>query len=442
MVLPLSFVLLCCCACAATSAAGTSAITVHVCATRGDDTNSGLEVQAPLRTLLAARNAARRLHSSADRAVEIVLHAVGTHHLSEPLVLDARDSHTSFISAAGEGSVLVSGGVSVDAAAVSPRRGHAGQFQANLTALGLEDLGTVLPTKPNASAGHKYAGVLHPQLFIAQQSSLLARWPNARNQTSWQWAYTRDCLSSSCSSHCNCSAPDITGFSWRTSETNGSGVPPAVAHNWAGESDPYLHGYWRVDWRDGYLPLSGIDAAHNGLLVGEAAAAAAPLDKVKTGSRYLVFNLLSELDHEREYYISRSGPTQGMLYFQPPAGTWPPPAGSDALAGAYVSSATHLIVLQPGAEYISFKGISWEHARSTVITSNGAPVTHITIDGCTVANSGGGGIDLVGFHNTVSDSKVFNVGGTGVSVKGGMHRSLTRGENLVTRNEIHHYAQW
>ena len=77
-----------------------------------------------------------------------------------------------------------------------------------------------------------------------------------------------------------------------------------------------------------------------------------------------------------------------------------------------------------------------------MITSGGGSVSHITIDSCTVANSGGGGIDLMGFHNTVSESKIFNVGGTGVSVKGGMHRSLTRGENVVTHNEIHHYAQW
>ena len=38
--------------------------------------------------------------------------------------------------------------------------------------------------------------------------------------------------------------------------------------------------------RDGYLPLTGVDPAHDALLVGEAGAKAAPLDKVKTGSRY------------------------------------------------------------------------------------------------------------------------------------------------------------
>ena len=43
-----------------------------------------------------------------------------------------------------------------------------------------------------------------------------------------------------------------------------------------------------------------------------------------------------------------------MLYFQPPAGTWPPPERSEGLAGAYVSAATHLVVLQPGAEYGAF----------------------------------------------------------------------------------------
>ena len=33
---------------------------------------------------------------------------------------------------------------------------------------------------------------------------------------------------------------------------------------------------------------------------------------------------------------------------------------------------------------------------------------------CLTCATGGGGIDLVGFHNTVRGSEVFNVGGTGV----------------------------
>ena len=132
-----------------------------------------------------------------------------------------------------------------------------------------------------------------------------------------------------------------------------------MKNKWSLEADPYLHGYWQEDWRDGYLPLTGIDAAKNGLLVGKGAQSARGclFNKVKTGSRYYVFNLLSELDNDGEYFLSRSGPTKGMLYFQPPTGTWPPSQADTVspLAGAYVSSAGNLVVLEDGAEHLSFQ---------------------------------------------------------------------------------------
>jgi hypothetical protein len=54
---------------------------------------------------------------------------------------------------------------------VQPRAGHAGQYQVNMSALGLSDLGTVLPSS-GASPEHPLAGSnLHPQLFIAEQAS-------------------------------------------------------------------------------------------------------------------------------------------------------------------------------------------------------------------------------------------------------------------------------
>jgi hypothetical protein len=443
------------------AAAAAAAVKFHVCAASGnDDRNTGLTAEEPLRTLPAARDAARRFRAAAAAAgtsgavsVCIVLHAGAAHHLTQPLVLDARDSHTHFVGATsgGGGKVLVSGGLRLSASAVSPRPGHARQFQANLTALGLADLGTVLPVqpKPKGAISHEFTGALPPQLFMGRHMGMLARWPNARNQTSWRWAYTNTCLSNPpCNGSCSCSSADVVGFSWRTSETNGSGVPPAIAHNWGAQADPFLHGYWKADWLDGYLPLTGVDAARHGLLVGRRGAAAAPLHKVNLGSRYLVFNLLSELDNDCEYFISRSGASKGMLYFQPPAGTWPSQdddiddVAHDIEARAFVSSARHLVMLRSGAEYLTFSGISFQHARSTVITSAGATVSHITITGCTVANSGGAGVELIGFHNTVRDSEVFNLGGTGIALKGGLHRSLTRGDNLVTRNDIHHYAQW
>jgi hypothetical protein len=111
-----------------------------------------------------------------ERPVEIVLHGAGVHHLTAPLVLDARDSNTVYRAADGE-DVLVSGGVAIDPTAVSPREGHAGQYEVNMTAMGLADLGTVLPTSAGTSGtGHETLGqLLHPQLFIGEQAGLCKR---------------------------------------------------------------------------------------------------------------------------------------------------------------------------------------------------------------------------------------------------------------------------
>ena len=427
----------------------------HVCAARGDDGAPGTAAR-PLRTLPAARDAVRRLERGVgnDRAVaSIILHGAAVHHLAAPLLLDARDSHTRYVAhGAAQEKPLVSGGILVDPSATVPRPGHVGQFQVNMTALGLADLGTVLPSGPQTAGG---APPLHPQLFLGeQQTGVLARWPNIRlaNNTV-QWAYTADCMAtaSGCFSGCNCSAAGVDGFSWRTNATEGAGVPPAVAHGWAGEPDGYVHGYWEWDWRDGYFPLAGVDAAHGGLLLGGGGGA--QLGKAALGARYVAFNLLSELDNDGEYYLSRRRDDHGMLYFQPPPGSWPPSAGgggggNDAAAAAapfYVSSASNLVVLAEGASHVSFEGLSFQHARSTLLTSVQHPtatVSHISVDGCTVANGGGGGIHLQGYGNSVTGSHVFNVGAAGVDVKGGLHRSLTRGGNVVHGNEIHHYAQW
>ena len=64
----------------------------------------------------------------------------------------------------------MSGGIAVDPAAVAPHPGHTGQCQVNMTALGLTDLGPVLPDSSKPPSGHALGlAPLHPQLFISEQ---------------------------------------------------------------------------------------------------------------------------------------------------------------------------------------------------------------------------------------------------------------------------------
>jgi len=121
---------------------------LHVCALTGDDAAAGT-TEAPLRTLPAAQRAARAARAG---TVDIVLHSAAPHLLSAPLLLDARDAGTYYRGAAGAPPPLVTGGIRLGSSAVRPRPGHAGQFMANVSALGL-DLGTVLPASSGAPAG-------------------------------------------------------------------------------------------------------------------------------------------------------------------------------------------------------------------------------------------------------------------------------------------------
>jgi hypothetical protein len=109
---------------------------------------------------------------------------------------------------------------------ILPRKGFDGQFEANLTKLGLVDLG-------------KFGGSgseLHPELFIAEEAQVLARWPNVLANGSFQWAYTQDCVHTFPK---NCS--NSSAFTWRENDTR-VGAPPALEHAWNKELDPWLHG--------------------------------------------------------------------------------------------------------------------------------------------------------------------------------------------------------
>jgi hypothetical protein len=97
----------------------------------------------------------------------------------------------------------------------------------------------------------------------------------------------------------------------------------------------HTHRYWTWDWRDGYIPLAGVDAGNHALLVNNTYSE--NLAKANLGARWYATNLLSELDNEGEYYVSRSGKSKGMLYFKPKS-------GRDSLTAVFVSAASQVYI--------------------------------------------------------------------------------------------------
>ena len=65
----------------------------------------------------------------------------------------------------------------------------------------------------------------------------------------------------------------------------------------------------------------------------------------------------------------------------------------------------------------------------------------MTIDNCTLANSGTHGVELTGSHSIVSNSDIYDVGCDGVSVSGGDTVKLVSANLSVHKNTIHAFAR-
>jgi hypothetical protein len=115
-------------------------------------------------------------------------------------------------------------------------------------------------------------------------------------------------------------------------------------------------------------------------------------------------------------------------------------AAASADDGAVVSVGTAVITLGRGTSFVTFEGLRIMYSRATALSTTG-PVRNITVRGCVVANTGGGGMGLVGDGLLVEAAEVFGTAAFGITVKGGRHSTLQRSDNLVVGSEIHHTSR-
>eukprot|EP01050_Picozoa_sp_SAG11_P013716 SAG11_NODE_1622_length_4561_cov_2.741820_1_plen_1115_part_00 len=413
---------------------------------------SGAPANMTFSSLSAARDAVRViLQRHRARGIDVTVTLLGGDHRVEALVLGPSDSgtagHPVVWQAAAQQEVLISGGLPIPAAAFKPwPAGPAGALAVNLTALGISDLGCLAGGGGDKDQHTDSNGI--SELFWQSEPAVLARWPNLYPNGSNHWAYT----AGGAPANCSCGKPTCPGaaceaFAWRNDSV------PARAATWQSEIEtrrrtnsqlPTLHGYWTWDWRDGYVQMAQVNASA-GLVYGPSAA---QLTRVSLGARWHALDLQCELDAPGEYWIDRGGcgtntnstsPTQGMLYFVPP-----PPSGAADLSAGYISVADSVLSLQDGASFISFRGLRFAHSRGTIIqTAPNASVSNITFTNCTISQGGGSGISIKSGRGVVVEStEIYGVASTALEIRGGYHRSLTRGDNIIRWNYIHHYARF
>jgi len=264
-----------------------------------------------------------------------------------------------------------------------------------------------------------------------------------------------------------------TSFGAGTDDTTGGMPVPADAAFLQDLGDEvWAHGFWSWDWADSFVPVktvsvngaptsaaaltlpSSASAAasatnmsqrplHNGehktaVFAGNATVelSASPGYGLKAGSRYVLLNGKSLLDDREEYYIDSK---LGMLYFIPPVGADPsvPPVG-DA-DGAFLSQPGSAHTLN-GTAHVTLRSLRLEYAMGAALTA--INVSGVTVDNCTLANSGTSGAELIASSNSsIVGSEVYGVGCNGVTVSGGDPILLVPSGLLVRNNSIHAFSR-
>ena len=99
------------------------------------------------------------------------------------------------------------------------------------------------------------------------------------------------------------------------------------------------------------------------------------------------------------------------------------------------------LVIINAADYVTFRGITFEAARDTAVAiGNGA--NNIIAD-CTLRNLGGSAVSISGGRGCgVEGCEIYNLGAGGVSLSGGNRKTLEPAGHFAVNNCIHDYGQW
>ena len=386
----------------------------------GNDAAPGTREQ-PLRTLLAARDAARKLRAKQAGGATIWL-MEGRYTLSETLEFDANDSGTPdlplVIRATAQSNVVLDGGVAIEASAfrqvkdevmlgrLSPKaRGHV--WAADLGRLGKQQLFAGSP--------------LSPQLSFSGRMLRLARWPNKGyahigklHDKGAVYAHGRTKGSPPSFSH---EKPIGAIFSPREPASS------AWADEFARTKSMFVQGFLAYDWYKTTDEVARIDGEKIQLLGYYRYPVASTHEKIPR--RFRLLNVLCELDSPGQWYFDKD--SQRLFLW--------PPATFDATTSISVWSTATLIHLK-GVSHVLVRGITFESCRGQPIRIEGG--TGNLIAGCTIRNCGGGVQIVGGTKNGITGCDIFDVGGNHIAIQGGTAnaREITPAGNFATNNHL------
>ncbi|MCC6322967.1 MAG: alpha/beta fold hydrolase [Phycisphaerales bacterium] len=398
-------------------------------ATGGSDQADGSAAH-PVATLERARDLVRAIRraagprgkgtTGAGGAAVVTLHA-GTYELVRAFELSTEDGGTEgspiIYQAALGAEVRISGGRRVNGwkpvtdpavlARLDPvARGRV--VQADLRAMGVTDFGTM-------GGGFGKEGGPGLELFFRDQPQTISRYPNE------DFITIADVLGETDIKRPRAKArvEGIITYDEREAER---------LARWKDETEPWALGYWLHDWAEERQKIASIDPAARRITL-------APPNHhygYRQGGWFYGFNLLCEIDRPGEWFLDRAA---GVIFF------WPPDAEMRPIKdGEAVVSVLDSLVTLSSAEFVTFRGLTFEHARGTAFRMEKAKGNRV--EDCTLRNIGSWAVSIRGEESGVHNCEITGTGDGGVSLGGGDRKTLTPGRLTAENNHIHHWSRW
>lgn len=389
-------------------------------APNGSDENAGMQLHEPFATLQRARDAIRQLKQTRtlDRPVTVYLRG-GTYTVTQPLVLDPRDSGTVTCpvtyTAYQDEKALLSGGRAL--------KGWR-PYKENIWV-------TQVPAPGDASWDFI-------QLFVNGQLRRRARIPN---EGFYRVAGFPD-GGREVHYHTDCQR-----FEFR---------PGDIRPDWANLEDVEVIVYHF--WTDSHLPIQSIDPDTNIVTFRHKAGKVFTDDFSSRGARYVVENVYEGLDRPGEWYLNRQ---TGRLYYIPLP-------GEDMRRAEVIAPVAPAFIRIQGqalerrfVEYVNFSKLSFMYTNwrlppgnsndrqgsasvPAAISLTGA--RHCSFHNCVLRNLGtfaceiGSGCQ----HNRFTHNEISAIAAGGFRINGGSEKDpplLRTGYNQISDNRLHHYGE-
>ncbi len=381
---------------------------------------------APLGTLMQARDAVRKLRAEHDGLLKggvAVIVRGGAYEMLEPLSLTAEDSGTAdapvaYTAAKGEkpvfsGSKTLHGFKPVTDEAVLkrlPAESRGKVVQVDVTACGV-NVEKLPPVKPRGFGANGPGAAPWVDVYADGKPLELARYPNKpQGIIDEKSAFIR--------------TGEILSEHKDGSEARTPGVfrmTDARFKRWGQADAVWFFGYWKHLWAATSVQVEKMnaDTGEVTVITGENPYGYVP------DAPFYAFNLLEEIDVPGEWFLDRK---TGVLY------VWPPEGADAENLTLQMTVMDRPFIGAKDVSHTTFVGLTFQNGCATGADIQGGE--RFWLAGCTFQRFGVWGVSLSGTRHGVLACDIFQLGGGGVHLRGGDVRTLTYGDCFVENCHI------